>query len=129
MSTVLLDTHVLHWLAAEPARISPAARERMQADELAVSDITWFELAWLAKRGRIRTATPTLAWLQKLAAAVRTEPITPAIAARAAGLPATFPRDPADRLIYATAIENGWSLITRDERLRNFPSERPVTLW
>ena len=91
--------------------------------------MTWFELAWLAERGRIRTALPTLGWLQKLAAAVRTEPVTPAIATRAAALPAAFPRDPADRLIYATAIENGWPLITRDEQLRNFPAERPITLW
>ena len=49
MTTVVLDSHVIHWWSAEPERISAdAARAIGEADELAVADISWFELAWLA---------------------------------------------------------------------------------
>lgn len=128
--TVLLDTHVVHWWSAEPDRISvAAARAISDADELAVADITWFELAWLARNERIVLTIPIAAWLERLAAEVRTIPVTPAIAATAVSLPSTFPGDPADRLIYATAAEHGWSLVTKDERLRSHRHPRRITVW
>ena len=128
--TVLLDTHVVHWWSAEPDRISvAAARAISDADELAVADITWFELAWLARNERIVLSIPITAWLERLAADVRTIPVTPAIAATAVSLPSTFPGDPADRLIYATAAEHGWSLVTKDERLRSHRHPRRITVW
>ena len=128
--TVLLDTHVVHWWSAEPERISvAAARAISDADELAVADITWFELAWLARNERIVLTIPIGAWLERLAADVRTIPVTPAIAATAVSLPSTFPGDPADRLIYATATEHGWSLVTKDERLRSHRHPRRITVW
>lgn len=127
---MLLDSHVLHWWSAEPARVSDAATEAItDAEELALADISWFELAWLADHGRIALGIPLASWLQQLSAQVRTVPITPEIAARAVALPATFPGDPADRLIYATAIEEGWRLITKDRRLRAHKHSHPVTLW
>lgn len=72
---------------------------------------------------------PILTWLQELAADVRTVPVSPAIAATAAALPSTFPGDPVDRVIYATAIEQGWPLVTRDERMRAHPYPRKITIW
>ncbi len=47
----------------------------------------------------------------------------------AVSLPASFPGDPADRLIYATAIEQGCRLITKDARLRAHPHPRPLAVW
>jgi PIN domain nuclease of toxin-antitoxin system len=130
LATLLLDSHVVHWWSAEPDRVSRAAAEALaQADELAVADITWFELAWLANHGRIVVAIPVRSWLEQLAAQVRTVPLTPAIAATAVELPGSFPGDPADRLIYATAIELGWRLITKDRRLRGQRPARTVTIW
>lgn len=99
------------------------------ADELAVADITWFELAWLARHERIMLTIPIGSWLQQLARQVRTIQVTPAIAATAVNLPSSFPGDPADRLIYATAVENGWRLITKDRRLRAHRHPQPVTVW
>lgn len=130
MRTVLLDSHVVHWWSAEPGRLShAAAREIEAADELAVNSISWFELAWLAHHDRITLSMPIRSWLQGLAQDLRTVITTPAIADTAGALPASFPGDPADRLIYATAIENGWRLVTKDRRLRGHRHPRPVTLW
>ena len=130
MSTVVLDSHVVHWWSAEPDRISAAASKAIgDAAELAVADISWFELAWLARHERIVVTIPIASWLGQLATQVRTIPVTPAIASTAVGLPSSFPGDPADRLIYATAIENGWQLVTKDQRLREHRHPRPVAVW
>ena len=130
MTTVLLDTHILQWWSAEPDRLSSVAADALStADELAVAAISWFELAWLADRGRIVVTIPVRSWLEQLADGVRTIPLTPAIADAAVTLPPTFPGDPADRLIYATAIEHGCRLVTKDLRLREHPSPRPIAVW
>ncbi len=127
MSSVLLDTHVVQWWSAEPERVSPAAAERIEAaTELVVAAITWYELAWLARHQRIVVVTPPSAWLGRLAAQVQTQSITPAIATTAAGLPDAFPGDPADRLIYATAVERGLPLVSKDRRLRAAGGSRVV---
>ena len=130
LTTILLDSHVVHWWSAEPERVSPAAAKVLgEADELAVAAISWFELAWLAQRERITLTIPIRSWLERLAALVRTVPITPAIAATAVSLPTSFPGDPADRLIYATAIEHGWQLVTKDRKLRSHRHPRPLAVW
>ncbi len=130
MTTVVLDSHVVHWWSAEPDRISRAAAKALtEADELGVAAISWFELAWLADHERIVVSVPIRSWLDQLAAGVRTLPLTPAIAATAVSLPSSFPGDPADRLIYATAIEHGARLVTKDRRLRAHRHPRPLALW
>jgi len=130
VTTVLLDTHIIHWWSAEPDRISRAATKALNdADELAVAAISWFELAWLANRERIIVTVPIRSWLEGLAREVRTVGITPAIADTAISLPSSFPGDPADRLIYATAIEHGWRLITKDRKLRAHRHPRSLALW
>ena len=130
MTTILLDSHVVHWWSAEPERISPdAATAIAAADELAVADISWYELAWLARHERIVLTVPLASWLRHLAGQVRTIPLTPEIAAAAVSLPASFPGDPADRLIYASAVERGWLLVTKDRRLRRHRNPQRVTVW
>jgi PIN domain nuclease of toxin-antitoxin system len=130
MTTVLLDSHVVYWWSAERKRLSRAAVEALTtADELAVASITWFELARMAYTGKISVPIPVRSWLEGLAADVRTAILTPAIAAAAASLPDSFPGDPADRLIYATAIEQGWPLVTKDWRLRRHRQPNRVTVW
>ena len=130
MRTVLLDTHVLHWWSAEPERLSRVAAEAVSdADEIAVAAVSWFELAWLATNGRIAVTIPVRSWLERLAEDVRTVPLTPAVAYAAVSLPPSFPGDPADRLIYATALEHGWGLVTKDRRLRAHRVPQRVTIW
>ena len=121
---------MVQWWAAEPERVSKRARGVLEAaEELAVSAITWFELAWLARNERIVVAVPIRSWLDRLSRQLRTVGISPAIADTAVALPSSFPGDPADRLIYATAVEHGWQLVTKDQRLRAHPHPTPLTIW
>jgi PIN domain nuclease of toxin-antitoxin system len=127
---IILDSHVLHWWSAEPERLSPTAAKLIsETDLLGVADISWWELAWLAHHERIAVAIPVRSWLEQLAAQVRTLPLTPAIAETATRLPSSFPGDPADRLIFATAVEHGCPLLTKDARLLAHRRPRPVAVW
>ena len=130
MSAILLDTHVVHWWSAEPKRVSTTARKALEeADELVVAAISWYELAWLARHERIVVNVPIRAWLEGLSAQLRTVGMTPAIADTAVALPSSFPGDPADRLIYATAVEHGLNLISKDRAIRDHDHPRSVVVW
>jgi len=130
VAAVLLDTHVVHWWSAEPKRVSAPARKALEeADELVVAAISWYELAWLARHERITVTVPIRSWLQGLAAQLRTIGVTPAIADTAVALPSSFPGDPADRLIYATAIEHGLNLVTKDQEIRDHDGPRSLVVW
>lgn len=130
MSTLLLDTHVVHWWSAEPNRLSRTAQQALKtAEDLLVAAITWHELAWLARHERIVLDVPIRSWLEELSANVRTVGLTPAIADTAVALPSSFPRDPADRLIYASAIEQGAKLVTKDQAIAKQDAPRSLVLW
>jgi PIN domain nuclease of toxin-antitoxin system len=130
VAAVLLDTHVVHWWSAEPKRVSKAARNALEeADEHVVAAISWYELAWLAKHERIAVNIPIRSWLQGLAAQLRTIGMTPAIADTAAALPSSFSGDPADRLIYGTAMEHGLKLVTKDRAIHDHGRLNSVAVW
>jgi PIN domain nuclease of toxin-antitoxin system len=130
VSTILLDTHVVHWWSAEPKRVSAPARKALEsADDLVIAAISWYELAWLAKHERIAVTVPIRSWLEGLGSQLRTLNLTPAVADTAVALPASFPGDPADRLIYATAIEHGFDLVTKDRAIRDHDHPRSLTIW
>ena len=120
---ILLDTHVLLWLAIEPKKLSKAAthaiRRAARSGGLCIASITLLELAVLFARGRVRSAGTVAQSLAELAdrTSVQVQEITPAIAAMAAQFGANAPSDPADRLIMATALEGSIPLVTRDERI------------
>jgi PIN domain nuclease of toxin-antitoxin system len=129
---ILIDTHVVVWLAFDQDQISRKARTaideaRKNADGLAISDITLLELATLASKGRIRLDISIESFLQEVEARFVVLPINGRACARALGLPASYPKDPADRMIGATALVEGLSLLTADREIRR--SRAVQTIW
>ena len=119
---ILLDTHVVLWLALEPAKLSKRAREAIltarRQDGLAIAGITLLELAWLAEKRRVETTLSVESFVRLCASKMTVLPITPEIAARAVSFPDSYPRDPQDRLIGATALVEGLPLITHDSQIK-----------
>ncbi len=119
----LLDTHILiRWLSDRSQLSSRQSQviETADADSpLLVSDISLWEVATLHSLGRIRLSIPLREWLEKAVAPplVRRLGISPAIAAEMAALPDWFHRDPADRILVATARTLGATLLTQDRRI------------
>jgi PIN domain nuclease of toxin-antitoxin system len=130
-AVILLDTHALVWAVAEPKRLTRAAaaaiRRAHREGGLAISAITLWELAALVARGRIQAYGTVDASVRLLIEGVVVKPITPEIAALATQFSDDYPRDPADRLIGATARAEGLLLVTRDENIRQSPLLR--TIW
>ena len=128
---IVLDTHVLLWAVADSKKLSRAAdaaiRRSRQADGVAISAITLWELASLVARGRIRDYGTAENSVNRLIEGVTIKPITPEIAALATQFPNDYPHDPADRLIGATARAEGLALVTRDENIRRSPLLK--TIW
>jgi PIN domain nuclease of toxin-antitoxin system len=129
---ILLDTHVVVWLAFEHHKISRKARTaiddaRKNADGLAISDISLLELATLVSKGRIRLQISLESFLQEVESRFVVLPITGRACARAIALPAAYPADPADRIIGATALVEGIALLTADREIRQSKAVR--TIW
>ena len=131
---IVLDTHVLLWWATqEDGRLSTAAskvlRDEMESGEIAISSISAWEIAMLIQRKRIALAMDLREWLATVGqiAGVRFVPVDNLIAVESESLPGEFHRDPADRMIVATARKLGKPVVTMDEKIRNYPHVR--TIW
>ncbi|MGA8272011.1 MAG: type II toxin-antitoxin system VapC family toxin [Candidatus Sulfotelmatobacter sp.] len=128
---VLLDTHVLIWAVDDSTGLSRTAasaiRRARAHDGLSISAVTLWELASLFAKGKIIPHGTVEASLRLLTRQVAVWPITLEIAALAAEFPSDFSKDPADRLIGATARAEGLTLITRDENIRK--SRLLKTVW
>ena len=117
---ILLDTHVLLWWRLGFFRLGAKARSTIdhawQSGEICVSAFSFWEVALLKDRGRIRFSEDVGVWRrEQLEQGMAEIPVDGAISIRAISL-IDFHRDPADRLIVATALE-GHQLVTADRRI------------
>jgi len=129
---ILLDTHVVIWLAQDYRRISPAAQKaiskaREKDRGLAVCGITLIEIVRLSSRGRIHLTPSVETVLSEIEHRFIVFPITGNIALQAFELPTGYPNDPADRIIGATALVEGLSLLTADRAIRR--ARVVQTIW
>ena len=129
---ILLDTHAwLWWLGGDP-QLSQVARDAIEAAattaQVAVSSISMWEVSMLARRGRLRLASPPRNWIAAATALDHTTviPVDAEIALLATELPEHH-RDPADRFLVATALHHGLHLVTRDHALALY--EGVTVVW
>ena len=130
---IFLDTHVLVWLVADEEQLSrPAAsaiRRARVSDGIAIADVVIWELAFLLARGVLRTHNTIEKTVENfiVRSGVTVKSITAEIATIATQFPDSYPRDPIDRIVGATARAEGLPLITKDERIRRSPLVK--TIW
>ena len=128
---ILLDTHVwVNWIVKGNSSLSPAVVKAMQqSDCLAVSAISCFEVSLLVKRGKLKLPCSVDEWLLEalVNSGVDSLPVTCIIAERAVKL-SDVHRDPADRIIIATAIIHDIKLASMDSVFPDYQeiSERLV---
>ncbi|MBL8471805.1 MAG: type II toxin-antitoxin system VapC family toxin [Rhodocyclaceae bacterium] len=131
---IVLDTHALLWWASgDEGRLStPASRAiaaEMREGQIMVSSISAWELAMLVCKGRVALSMDVDAWLSVLSQIepVHFVPVDNEIAVKSTELPGEFHKDPADRIIVATARKLAAPLVTADERIRAYPHVQ--TVW
>lgn len=125
---IVLDTHIQIWWAEDNNRLTARQRSAIESERrgsglIGISPISCIEVARLAAASLIELPTDALTWIRRLMnyPSVHLLPITPEIAVRAYSLPEPFHRDPADRILVATAIELDCPLLTSDQRIVQYP--------
>lgn len=129
---ILLDTHVVLWLALQPEQLSSKATKAILAARssgagLGISPISLFEIGQLVEQNRVKLNIPVESFLDTTEKNFLILPINARIASVAQKFSDAYPRDPADRIIGATALTEGASLVTSDDRIRRYGEVR--TIW
>ena len=130
---IVLDTHAWVWFVSNPELLSKKAKrtiERAVVDNnVFISSISAWEVALLTSKKRLLLSMEVADWIKKseMLPFVNFIPVDNSIAVKSVNLSPPFHSDPADRIIIATAISLGASLITKDERILEYPHVK--TIW
>ena len=125
-SVIVIDTHIWVWWVHDLPELEPWMRKiltNQQDQSVLVSAISCWEIARLVAGGRLDLGRPILDWFAAAfnnPGVVLTE-LTPTIAVDSNNLPGNFHKDPADRIIVATARVLGCPLLTADAKIRSYP--------
>lgn len=130
---ILLDTHALLWWQAGSDRLSSAARRSIaDASIIGVSPISIFEVGLLVAKERVALDRPLATWAADLIAdsCIDVVDVDVDVAAVASTLDG-FHGDPADRMLYASALVSGRPLVTKDGRIRWYADRTGdvTTIW
>ena len=125
---LLLDTCAALWIVAEEISQVTAdalAEARSAGLPTYVSPITAWEVGMLARKGRFRSRYAPQRWFEQLMQAPETvlAELSPRVLLESSFLPGNLYRDPADRIIAATAREFGFTVMTRDRALLDYARE------
>ena len=131
---LVIDTHVLVWWAGATGDLSVKSRRSIDRTlkgqgEIIISSISAWEVAMLVQKGRLLLSMEVERWLEEVAAVdgVRFHPVDNEVAVKSASLPGKFHKDPADRMIVATARKLAVPLVTADEKILRY--EHVKTIW
>jgi len=130
---IVLDTHAWIWLVSSPAYLSETAKGIIDGAvterNIFISAISTWEVAILVSRGRLELTMSVGDWVAASEAIpfLNFVPVSNSIAMKSVELPGTLHNDPADRIIIATAVSMGAILVTKDEKIRNYPHVK--TVW
>lgn len=128
---ILLDTCAAIWLqdgsAFRPEGEAALQEAQRIGTQVLVSPITAWEIGLLVSKGRLVLSLPPLTWFEQLLdLGVDLAPLTPDILIASSQLPGLPLRDPADRIVAATARAMRYRLITRDRPLLDFAASGQV---
>ncbi len=125
---IVLDTHILLWWLNDSPELAKdhrsAIEDALSGDqEVLVSSITAWEIALLVQKGRVVLSMDLASWLDEVQAieGVRFVPVDNGIALQSTQLPGDFHKDPADRIIVATARRFAARLVTADQKILDYP--------
>jgi PIN domain nuclease of toxin-antitoxin system len=129
---ILLDTHAVIWLVSGDLRLSKRAKQaideaRQNIAGLAISDFTLYEITLASRKKRIDVHISVESFLFALEQHFAVLPITREVCMRTLSFPTNYPRDPADRIIGATALAHELPLVTADQAIRD--SGTVPTIW
>ena len=130
---ILLDTHTWIWLINGDEQLKssealPLIEQAAQLSNVKVSAISVWEVSMLEGKGRISFSMDCLDWVKQAldAPGLSLVPLTPEIAVLSSRLPGDFHGDPADRILVATALELGASLVTKDGKILTYSESNPL---
>ena len=130
---ILLDTHVWLWFISNPELLSKKANKAVDSalrkEKIFISSISAWEIALLVYNKRLHLTLDAADWVAQSERLPFFEfvSVDNAIAIKSVNLPRPLHSDPADRIIIATAISLGASLVTKDEKILNYPHVK--TIW
>ena len=129
---ILLDTHVWWWSLSEPKNMSAnalATIKRAKTDERFIASISIWEFAMMVAKNRIELKVSTARWLSRAIdeTGISVVDLSPHIADDACNLPGEFHKDPADRIIVATARTHNLTLLTKDQKILEYQYVK--TIW
>ncbi|CAN2039643.1 PIN domain-containing protein [Candidatus Magnetomoraceae bacterium gMMP-15] len=128
---ILLDTHAWWWAISEPENLSAPAQQLISdtpSGQHCISSISLWEFAMMAQRGRIQLTITPQEWLSFALGMANTQvlPLSADIALDSCNLPGEFHKDPADRLIVATARISHLTLVTKDRKIRDYKHVKTI---
>ena len=129
---IILDTHAWWWILSEPDKVSETVLEiiqNTQPGDRAIASISIWEFAMMASRGRIQLSISAEKWIDYAVnkTGIRVVELNEKIALESCTLPGEFHKDPADRIIVATTRINKATLITKDQKIIDYPCVE--TIW
>jgi PIN domain nuclease of toxin-antitoxin system len=127
---LLLDTHVLIWAESEDSQLGEVTRQLVldASNSLLVSPVSSLEIARLISLERLHFSKSLNEWLKesRLHLDFNDAEFTHSIAIRSYDLPDGFHKDPADRMLVATAIELDCHLLTADDLILRYPHVKSI---